>query len=93
MTVVKLCNGSKEHLALPSSGWPVREKSARFCGRSGETEHAEGLQAARGRRLKSDQTLTYQIVALWLEGVRSANIEPLVVHNLEHPDVVETVPL
>lgn len=35
MTVVKLCNGSKEHLALPSCGSPVREKSARCCRRSG----------------------------------------------------------
>lgn len=93
MTVVKLCDGSKEHLALPSSGRPVREKSARFCGRSGETEHAGGLQAARGRRLMRDGTLTYQIVALRLKGVRSANIQPLAVHGLEHPDVVETVPL
>lgn len=31
MTVVKLCDGSKEHFPLPSSGRPLSEKFARFC--------------------------------------------------------------
>lgn len=31
MTVVKLCDGSNEHLPLPSSDRPLSVKFARFC--------------------------------------------------------------
>lgn len=33
-------------------------------------------------------SLTYQVVALRLKGVRAADIQPLIVYDLEHSDVV-----
>lgn len=39
------------------------------------------------------QASTYQVVTLRLEGVCAAHIQPLVIHHLEHPDVVQTVSL
>lgn len=56
-------------------------------------EERDSVNTLTDCSLKMERTLTYQVVALRLKGVCSANIEALSVYSLEHPDVVETVRL
>lgn len=59
------------------------ERTQSTCWRTAGCQTAQSEEGA----------LTYQVVALRLKGVRSANIEALGVYSLEDPDVVETVRL